>query len=111
MGKEIVYCTECGDRISAADFERGRAATVLARHYCHGCSEVVVMRAPPKDVRRQGMASPLRKLYPRRSLPAEGSGAPSQVPYLIAGAVGLIALVFFICLFWSGSGAATLGAH
>lgn len=106
MGKEIVYCTQCGDRIPAKDFDRGRAATVLARHFCHGCSESLALRTPPEERPRQSTASPLRKLSPRRSLLANlrRGAVPSRLPFLIVGAIGLIALAF-ICVLWSGSGA------
>lgn len=41
MGKEIVYCHVCGDRILQADFESGRAAVVLEKNYCRKCSSAI----------------------------------------------------------------------
>jgi len=101
MGREIVYCTVCGDRISPADFDRGVAATVLARHYCAGCSDDVIQKTPirPKGTTSAGFA---RKAAPRRV--AWSTGMNSGLPYLMAGAVSLTALLLLVYVIWGGSG-------
>lgn len=37
MGKEIVYCTQCGSRLHQSDFDRGKASLVENRPYCDRC--------------------------------------------------------------------------
>jgi hypothetical protein len=44
MGKEIVYCAECGKRLQQDDFDHGRASLADHRPYCHECRGV---EAPP----------------------------------------------------------------
>jgi len=101
MGREIVYCTVCGDRISPADFDRGGAATVLARHYCAGCSDDVIQKTPgrPKGTTAVGFS---RKAALRRA--AWAAGADSGLPYLIAGAISLTALLLLVYVIWGATG-------
>lgn len=44
MGKEIVYCAECGKRLHQDDFDRGRASLTDNRPYCNECRGV---ESPP----------------------------------------------------------------
>src|SRR5687768_5711920 len=46
MGKEVVYCAGCGDRIPASDFDRGVALTVQQRHLCKVCAITEIEEAP-----------------------------------------------------------------
>lgn len=37
MGREIVYCSGCGDRILASEFDRGHAGTAGGKDFCRKC--------------------------------------------------------------------------
>lgn len=96
-GMEIVYCSVCGHRIPESDFRKGKAVTVLKRHYCKDCASQVVKESSegsshnptetPKQFRirtqRTPMADPVKP------------GSP-KIPYLIAAAVGLVALALLL---------------
>jgi hypothetical protein len=47
MGREIVYCDTCGDRILAEEFERGKAVTTAGKSYCRRCAPAVASPDPP----------------------------------------------------------------
>jgi hypothetical protein len=106
MGQGIVYCTLCGDRIPASDFEKGRAATVLARHYCRACSDAVILKTSPPATPRHGSAALPRRLPPRRVAGARfPTGlSPLRLPYMVAGAVGFITLALLAYVLWGGGG-------
>ena len=42
MGKEVVYCSVCEERIPSVDFDNGKAVTVVQRHFCRTCAPTVV---------------------------------------------------------------------
>ncbi len=42
MGKEIVYCEICGDRILEQEFQKARAITLLNKNYCATCKEQAI---------------------------------------------------------------------
>ena len=67
MGREIVYCESCGDRLTEDDFTRGKAQDHGGRPFCSGCRPVVEETpAPPPeknatDRRLAGTASTSRR--------------------------------------------------
>lgn len=46
VGRGIVYCHACGARLLEADFETGRAITLLKRSYCSACAKALATAAP-----------------------------------------------------------------
>ncbi len=137
MGKEIVYCEICGDRILEQEFEKGHAITVLNKNYCFNCKDEAVKNITMEDVddeemepQEEQVLPPVRRPAPARSggtrqIPRKGGGQtrkrfatappqaplkkkPSQVPLLIGGGVGLaITLVLIIIIATSGGDAET----
>jgi hypothetical protein len=114
MGREIVYCDVCGDRILEQDFERGRAATVQNRNYCAKCRKQVFEtheRAPeaasPGAPRAQAKSSPALKAAAgaRPSTHRGTSHRPakaSPLPIILGGLGAAAALVIVLALALSG---------
>jgi hypothetical protein len=120
MGKEIVYCEICGDRILEQEFEKGRAITVLNKNYCFNCKDEAVKNITMEDVEDDDLdpgpepaPPPARRPGGTRLLPRRGAGqtrkrpAPqpfppearqkhSKAPLLIGGGVGITAMVVLI---------------
>lgn len=107
MGKEIVYCHVCGDRILPSDFEKGRAATVLKRNYCAKCSEAVKEQAnknratadPKKGSPVPGKIQTTRVPVStrRQKAPQAKSNRPALITIgIIAGALLLLILVILV---------------
>src|SRR5262245_43857661 len=49
MGREIVYCEGCGQRLTENDFERGKAQEHDGRPFCSKCRPVTEVPPPPKS--------------------------------------------------------------
>ncbi|HZE98106.1 MAG TPA: hypothetical protein VE981_13835 [Planctomycetota bacterium] len=49
MGKEIVYCHKCGNRITEREFARGLAHTVERLPYCTKCRPLATPTLPVHD--------------------------------------------------------------
>ncbi len=120
MGKEIVYCEICGDRILEQEFAKGRAVTVLNKNYCVKCKAEVApdeepapesgrksghpsssVRPPGRDgaARSQPRAATARPAAPPRA-PTRPTARPaaSKVPIFIGAGVGALALVALVVL-------------
>ncbi|MBI2922711.1 MAG: hypothetical protein HYY18_16790 [Planctomycetes bacterium] len=129
MGKAIDYCASCGDRVSPADLEKGKAIAVQEKVYCPNC------RSKAPQVPQNGSANGKTKgrtgstgMFPSvragspttRSLPAVGASAqrvghtsqrlpefeeppatqgPGKMP-LIAGGAALVILLGAAILFF-----------
>ncbi|MDP6957917.1 MAG: hypothetical protein QF645_03795 [Planctomycetota bacterium] len=122
MGKEIVYCEICGDRILEQEFEKGRAITVLNKNYCFNCKEEAVKNITMEDVADEEpeiQQAPPRRSTPSRAMARKGTGVtrkrpahtppihvpqkkPSNAPLLIGGGVGLVATIVLIVIIASG---------
>ncbi len=96
VGREIVYCNRCGDRITSDEFEKGRAITVLGKNYCRKCMKAVVEPdeaegpsgvPPEREARRSGEGSRSRKAPPPFSGRA-GKPAPGTTKIPVATAPG-----------------------
>ena len=93
MGKEIVYCSVCGDRLSSSDFEKGKAITILKKHFCKKCAESIVEESA--DPEHDPTITPSRRKIRTQRMPlADNPKAKigNRTPYLIAAAVGIVAL-------------------
>lgn len=49
MGREIVYCERCGQRLTEVDFTRGKAQDHDGRPFCTDCRPVTEPPAPPSE--------------------------------------------------------------
>lgn len=81
MGREIVYCDLCGERILEADFEKGRAYTAGNKNYCPGCADKGPPRPPPASSpsnKSSGLHKAQTQDTPRR-IARSGSGKTSAL--------------------------------
>ena len=68
MGKEVVYCFNCGVRLLRADFEKGAAFKVGSECACTDCLPDLLALLPPKEraAFEKGQANQDIKSAPRR---------------------------------------------
>lgn len=96
MGNEIVYCSTCGERIPSADFEKGRALTILQRHYCKKCVRNVKEASPVEASTPSKSKEEVIPQAPRpRTARIPAMKEPSSRrwnPYLIAALIGALAI-------------------
>ncbi len=83
MGREIVYCGECGKGLRERDFEEGRACTLDNRPYCTACHPSPAPVAAPARKKSSGrIAAPARKTstghVPRAAQTTRRSGPPPR---------------------------------
>ena len=101
MGREIVYCGDCGRRLSEDEFDRGHAHFVENRPYCSDCRAL-----PAAAPRKSSPQLPIPALTPRRAMAAAGGPPPpkppSRAPLLIGLTVGAVALVAIVGAISSG---------
>ena len=104
MGREIVYCSQCGDRITSSDFDKGGAAMVLKTYFCEKCVKNVVDNPGP-DRDATDTPSP-SKTRPLRALSEEYSRASvsTLIPYLIAAGIGVIAIGLLLFILFAKHG-------
>jgi len=123
VGREIVYCNQCGLRITAADFEKGRAATVLGKNYCRRCMKDVIGEETPAEKTERptsktpARGSPSTRAPQKAPLRAQGSQASKtgKVPlakragldtttraFIIGGAIVLLALILLVVVLSRG---------
>jgi tetratricopeptide (TPR) repeat protein len=133
MGREIVYCSQCGVRILEKDLAAGRAFTVLNKVFCADCRDQAFSQAPqlgsgrgPAPAPKAPAAPPAAErkatvTVPRAAIqgirpPArpEGVQAPRAVlrrknntPLYIGSAVGVVAMVVLIVVIMSSGGGKT----
>ena len=130
MGREIVYCSQCGVRILEKDLSTGRAFTVLDKVFCAECRDQAFKQgpgpepapamapaarpAPPAPVERKAAAAAPRVAAPARPRPGappmrpEGVASPRPVvrkannkPVVIGSVVGLLVIVVVIAVIFS----------
>jgi len=116
MGREIVYCSQCGARILERDLESGRAFTLLDKVFCAACREQAFSQAAVEEVRpparaaagKPGPASAARMPAVSRPAGTPGGSPPAahrpvlrrknNTPLYVGSAVGVLALVVLIIL-------------
>jgi hypothetical protein len=76
MGREIVYCEQCGDRILGSEFEAGKAITLMHKNYCARCMPEAIKGIDPKEVKR--ILEAQRKAKPTPA-PKQAPKAPTKV--------------------------------
>lgn len=108
MGKGIVYCSVCGDRILERDFDRGKAVTVLGKDYCPKCARTVVKdSAETANASQPPTAPSLRKPRTARSPLADPREVPAKkpfipMPYIIALLIAILAVILFVFVLTRG---------
>lgn len=129
MGREIVYCSQCGVRILEKDLAAGRAFTVLDKVFCAECRDQAftqvkaeapaarqsapaktapakVAAAPPRPA---APAAPAARPVPRAAAPHAPHAprvivhAPNRTGLYIACAAGVLAMVVVIVVILSKS--------
>jgi hypothetical protein len=102
MGKPIVYCDSCGERLRDEDFGRGRAFTLENRNFCANCRPEGAQPAPPRPA-SSSQRIPVSNLTPRRAMSALPARPPprSAVPWVVGGSV-LGALILLVAVASSG---------
>lgn len=98
MGQEIVYCSVCGERISATDLEKGRAVIVLRKHFCKTCAVTVVRESSEGTAHDPTKTPSPLKIRTRRVPLADKPSAiiANRIPFLIAAAIVLAALTLLL---------------
>lgn len=100
MGKEILYCHQCGRQLSADDFTRGRAHTFDNRQYCMSCvpsTQTSLPASPPTPAPRttKRQATTLH-LVAQRESSLSTSRSALIVSLVVAGVVVVLLLVLFL---------------
>jgi len=82
MGKEVVYCSKCGNRIREEDFKAGRAAMVLGRYACAECKDAIIASLSPaeRDQYEKSTQPGLIPVPPGRDRPGSSSTKLKPVP-------------------------------
>lgn len=85
MGKEIVYCEICGDRILEQEFEKGKAVTILNKNYCVKCKAEAVKGISAEDLAeesgpKKGRSSAVMRAVPSKTPPRHTSVRPATPP-------------------------------
>jgi hypothetical protein len=120
MGREIVYCSQCGVRILEKDLATGRAFTVLDKVFCAECRDQAFAAggapaskpapaAAKPSAAKVAAPPPARLARPEPRLPQEGVQAPhrrvvhakSKTPMYVACGVGMVLLVVGIIVIMS----------
>jgi len=102
LGKEILYCHQCGKKLYSEDFTRGRAHTFDHRQFCTSCLPQGQERPAPSDKAE-------RSATRRRTAPAlERASAPApraaKFPLaLVVGGIGAAVAVVLIATFYPSS--------
>ncbi|MBI2932185.1 MAG: hypothetical protein HYY16_11085 [Planctomycetes bacterium] len=120
MGREIVYCEICGDRILEQEFEKGRAITLLNKKYCAKCKEQAIRNVGIEDAGAEPLspslplpdATTVKASTPRSAhKPAPvasslrsttGRRSRSNTPLLVGVLVGVAALAALFLLVVGG---------
>lgn len=105
MGKEIVYCSVCGERISSSDCEKGKAVVILKRYFCKKCAVTVVKESSEGPTHNPTVTPEPIKIRTQRIPPADRPQTRGAlIPYLIAGGIGVVVLILllYVLLFKKG---------
>lgn len=121
MGREIVYCEGCGERILEEEFVKGRAVTILDKNYCGTCKGAAVRNLSLGDAFEDEAvkpSAPVRKV--KSPLPVrmvrKSSGVAATIPrekarpvvrpvpkfstrkVAVAGAAAVVGILFLVLM-------------
>lgn len=104
MGKETVYCSLCGDRIPSQDFEKGKAVTVLKKHFCRKCALSTVKDSSQGQAHDPTVTPSRVKIRTQRMPLADKPSriGSNRIPFLIAAIIGALAFALLAYVFLSG---------
>src|SRR5262245_54350129 len=110
MGRQIVYCVSCGEKLTEDDFDRGKAQVHENRPFCGRCRPVTAPPSPPPrervTERREQTSTRLRKPptggFPRVPPPPPAPQRDSRSSMLAVGAVTGLAIVVILGAFMMG---------
>ncbi len=113
MGKEIVYCQDCGISLREDDFARGKAHTFENRPYCAECRAVPEAPPPPEPLPETRRETTTRKRKTSTAhIPTLGPASSKRVPaarprgantaLIAGGAAGGLALLLLVAALASG---------
>lgn len=112
MGKEIVYCQDCGKRLTEDEFGRGKALKIDNLSFCSDCRPSPPSAPAPKPappVKSQTAKIPVSSTA-RLTRPAEPRPGGSRKALLVGGGVGVLAIGVLIAFTVSpGGGPPTAG--
>lgn len=108
MGKEIVYCGDCGKSLREDDFSRGKAHHLDHRPYCIECKTPAA--APPSQIQTSSKLAAMKTTTGRHAAPPPTPSTrrrrrdeeSSKTPLLVGA--GLVALAVVILLIFALSG-------
>lgn len=101
MGQEIVYCSVCGDRITSADLDKGKAVMLLKKYFCRKCAVTVVKESAEPDHDPTVTPQQVKVRTQRIPLADKPRLANNRVPFLIAAAIGVVALLLLLYVLFS----------
>lgn len=96
VGKEIVYCGDCGTSLREEDFSKGRAGEIDHRPYCADCRPIRTTVPPPDpSTRRRQSSGSHPRIASTRRIPVVSPVPGSKAPLIgaAAGGIVLVALV------------------
>lgn len=97
MGKEIVYCSVCGERIPSSDFVKGRAVMVFRKHFCRKCMVTITEKAPKGLEQSPATLPSLNSRTQRGPLADTPKGAANNhTAFLVAGVFGAVAIILLL---------------
>lgn len=107
MGREIVYCISCGERLLERDFGKGRAETIQRKNYCSRCM-VEVVKAKAQEEKKEALsdvAAPriVRARTQRIPLAEPPSGFKIPLHYLLAIGVAIVAVILLALVLSRGN--------
>jgi hypothetical protein len=106
MGKGIVYCSVCGDRILECEFDRDKAVTLLGKDYCPKCAKNVVKQSAKKrEAAAEPAIAPPARIRKTQSIPLANKPTKMpvlQMPFIIAIVIGVAALILLIVVLSRG---------
>lgn len=87
MGKSIVYCDGCGNRLLDEEFARGKAFSVENRSFCAACKPAGAKAAPP-PLPSSSSRIPTAGITPRRATSAVPARPPKRGAAALWAALG-----------------------
>jgi len=104
LGRQIVYCQVCGERVVEADLVAGRAFAGAGQTYCHKCLPAGLIRHEAlQEVRRSPSSTKIDRAHERPRNPSPTPATKSNAGIIAGVVVGLaIAAVLVFMMMPSG---------
>jgi len=110
LGKQIVYCQVCGERILESDLEAGRALSVAGHNFCGKCRDQAPADLIPQDLPEPARRSPSTPRTDHRGTDrarnaasyAPAPSAKSSAGMIVGVVVAIAAAAILIVMLMSG---------